>query len=84
MIWLWGGVNALSEQETVNGGRIITLHAVQAIKAGVNLLLYRNSLDETIQIIDDLAQLAQTDNELYNNIEISFDKITNFKTKFSI
>lgn len=51
-----------------------------AIKAGVNILLYRNSTDETIQIIENLAELALTDEELLNNIEASFEKITAFKT----
>lgn len=54
----------------------------QAIKAGVNLLLYRNSFDETIEIIENLAKLAQNDKELNKNIEISFEKIKNFKREF--
>lgn len=54
---------------------------IQAIKAGVNILLYRNSSNETIQIIEDLAKLAQTDSELFNNIEVSFKKIINLKAK---
>ena len=59
-----------------------TFHALQAIKAGVNLLLYRNSYDETIQIIQDLVQIAQKDEELYNNINLSFDKISALKNHF--
>ena len=58
----------------------LTLHSMQAIKSGVNILLYRNSNDETIQIIKDLAQLAQKDEELRQNIESSYEKIINFKT----
>lgn len=53
----------------------------KAIKAGVNILLYRNSFDETIQIMENLAQLTQKDKELLNNIEASFEKIINFKNK---
>lgn len=52
----------------------------KAIKAGVDILLYRNSLDETIQIIGNLAELAKNDEELLRNIEISFEKIMDFKT----
>lgn len=52
-----------------------------AIKARVNMLLYRNSFDETIQIIENLAQKAQSDNELRENIEISFEKIIKMKQK---
>lgn len=51
----------------------------RAIKAGVNILLYRNSFDETIQIIENLAQLAEKDEELCKNIEISYQKIVEFK-----
>lgn len=54
----------------------------KAIKAGVNILLYRNSHDQTLQIIDNLAQIALKDNELLTNINISFDKITAFKASF--
>ncbi|HPT40917.1 MAG TPA: glycoside hydrolase family 3 N-terminal domain-containing protein [Candidatus Gastranaerophilaceae bacterium] len=52
-----------------------------AIKAGVNILLYRNSFDETIQIIENLAQKALLDKELKENIEISFEKIMKLKIK---
>lgn len=55
---------------------------IKAIKAGVNILLYRNSFDETIQIIEDLAKIAESDEELHNNINTSFEKIRKFKTKF--
>lgn len=51
----------------------------KAIKAGVNILLYRNSDDETIQIIENLAKLAQTDIELRENIEKSYEKISMIK-----
>lgn len=60
----------------------LTSHSIQAIKAGVNILLYRNSFDETIQIIEDLAKSAETDEELHNNINISFEKIKESKVKF--
>lgn len=54
----------------------------KAIKAGVNILLYRNSYNQTLQIIDKLAQKAQNDKELLDNINASFDKITAFKASF--
>lgn len=67
-------------------GGVVGIDGVQActkaIKAGVNILLYRNSCDETIQIIEGVAQLAQNDKELFNNIEASYERIINFKTKF--
>lgn len=51
----------------------------QAIKAGVNILLYRNSYDETIQIIQNLVELAQNDELLQENIISSYERIMEFK-----
>lgn len=58
--------------------------AAQAIKAGVNILLYRDSFDETIQIIENLAKLAEKDEELSKNINASFEKIKKFKAKYAL
>jgi len=69
-------MGGISGQKEINSS---TISAIKAIKAGVNLLLYRNSFDETIQIIEDLAELAQYDEELFNSINTSFDRITEFK-----
>lgn len=78
---IMGGVGKQNEinRSTVQPFNHSTLTAFQAIKAGVNLLLYRNSFDETIQIIEDLAEIVQHDEELLNNINTSFDKIIGFK-----
>lgn len=57
---------------------------LQAIKAGVNILLYRNSADETIQIIENLALLAENDEDLLNKIEESYKKIIDFKTSYNV
>lgn len=54
----------------------------KAIKAGVNIILYRNSYYETIQIIDNLVEISKTDAELKHNIEESYEKIIKFKKKF--
>ena len=56
-----------------------SMDAVFSPKAGVNILLYRNSFDETVQIIEELAQLAQKDKELLDNIESSYKKIIELK-----
>ncbi|MEI8128813.1 MAG: glycoside hydrolase family 3 N-terminal domain-containing protein [bacterium] len=69
-------MGGISGQKEINSS---TISAIKAIKAGVNLLLYRNSFDETIQIIEDLAELAQYDEELFNSITTSFDRIIEFK-----
>lgn len=54
----------------------------KAIKAGVNILLYRNSFNETIEIIENLAKLAEKDEILRQNIENSFEKISMIKCKY--
>lgn len=59
----------------------LAMTAYRAIIAGVNILLYRNSFDETIQIIENLAQLALKDKELLKNIDSSFEKIIAFKNE---
>ncbi len=54
---------------------------VMGIKAGLNMFIYRNSTPETISIIEDLALLAEKDDELKEKIEISYNKITNLKKR---
>lgn len=61
-----------------------TKACAQAIKTGVNILLYRDSYDKTIQIIETLARMAETDKELLENINSSFKKIIEFKSKFLV
>lgn len=88
-------INYLRENLNYNGliitddmvmGGVLGLDAAEActkaIKAGVNILLYRNSYDETLQIIDKLAQLAEIDQDLLNNINASYNKIISFKSAF--
>lgn len=53
-----------------------------AIKAGVNILLYRDSDDKTVQIVENLAKLAETDDILKKNIENSFEKISVLKCNY--
>lgn len=64
-----GGVLKLKPTET----------CAQAIKAGANILLYRNSYDETIQIINNLVELAQNDESLRASIDASYERIMEFK-----
>lgn len=52
---------------------------IMAIKAGVNMFIYRNSNDTTINIIEKIYQKAIIDNELKENIEFSYKKITELK-----
>ena len=54
------------------------------IRTGLNMFIYRNSLPETIDIIEFLVQKAQGDRELFANIETSFEKIIELKKKFGL
>lgn len=49
------------------------------IRAGLNMFIYRNSTPETINIIETLAKKAETDTELRENIEKSYEKIVELK-----
>lgn len=75
---------SLREGNEVADEAIQKENCLLAIKAGINLLLYRNSYDETIQVIEELAELAQKDETLLNNINASYEKITNLKSSFCL
>lgn len=49
------------------------------IKAGLNMFIYRNSETKTIEIIEKIAQKAEKDEELFQNIEKSYEKIIKLK-----
>lgn len=51
----------------------------KGIRAGLNMFIYRNSLPETIEIIETIAQKATVDKELKQNIEKSFELISSLK-----
>lgn len=51
----------------------------KAIKAGVNILLYRDCYNSTIDIIETLYNIAKVDMELQEKIDISYDKIQKIK-----
>ncbi len=52
------------------------------IKAGLNMFIYRNSEAKTIEIIEKIAQKAEKDEELFKNIEKSYEKILHLKSKY--
>lgn len=54
------------------------------IRAGLNMFIYRNSNAETLDIIDKIAKKAETDKELYDNIEKSYYKIITLKKNFGL
>lgn len=55
-----------------------------AIRAGVNMFIYRNSDDKTVEIIENIAQKALHDNELQKLINMSYEKIINLKKKYNL
>lgn len=54
------------------------------IRAGLNMFIYRNSNNETINIIDTIARKAENDIELRNNIEKSYNLIIKLKQEKNI
>lgn len=50
------------------------------IRAGLNMFIYRNSTPQTINIIETIVKKAETDDELRQNIEKSYEKITHLKS----
>lgn len=54
------------------------------IRAGLNMFIYRNSTPQTINIIETIAKKAETDDELRQNIEKSYEKIRHLKSIKSI
>lgn len=56
----------------------------KGIRAGLNMFIYRNSSDETINIIETIYQKALTDDELKLKIETSYEKIIRLKQKYKI
>lgn len=54
------------------------------IRAGLNMFIYRNSTPETINIIDIIAQKAENDTELRENIEKSYELIIKLKQEKNI
>lgn len=57
-------------------------NVVEAIRNGVNLILYRGSDKETLDIIDKVYERAVFDEDLSKKIESSFTEIIKFKQKF--
>ena len=55
-----------------------------AIRAGVNMFIYRNCNDETINTIETIAKKAEFDTVLQKNIEESYEKIIELKRKYKI
>ena len=57
---------------------------IKAIRAGINMFIYRYSAQQTINIIESVYNAALTDIELAKQIEISYEKIIKLKEKYLI
>lgn len=60
-------------------GATVSDAAEKGIRAGLNMFIYRDSTPETITIIENLALKAESDTELRQNIEKSYEKIMKLK-----
>ena len=74
----------ISDDMVMKGVSEIKDACEKGIRAGLNMFIYRNSSPETIQLIENIAQKAQNDNELKENIEKSYEKITKLKKFFNL
>jgi len=57
---------------------------VKAIKAGINIFIYRNSDEKLLEIINTIYKEAEKDGELREKAEKSFDLILDIKRKYAI
>ena len=57
---------------------------IMGIKAGLNIFIYRYCDNKIIDIIEQIYNLAQKDEELAQNIKISYNKIIELKKKYFI
>lgn len=62
----------------------MTEACVIGIKAGINLFIYRNSSDTTLEVIENIIKLSENDAELRERIEYSYNKILELKQKYKI
>lgn len=57
---------------------------VMGINAGINLFIYREASDETLEVIENVVKLAENDTVLRKKIENSYDKILKLKSKYNL
>ena len=74
------GANFKSQNDEPEG----VLACEMGIRAGLNMFIYRYSNPDTIKIIETIAQKAESDKELQENIEKSFEKIIALKKQYGL
>ena len=62
----------------------MTEACIRGIKSGINIFIYRNSSDDTLDVIEDIVRFADNDVELKNKITESYNKILKTKQKYQI
>lgn len=57
---------------------------VMAIKAGVDMFIFRNSDEGTLALIDKLVEVVKTDDELQEKVNASFNRIMKLKQRYNL
>ena len=68
-----------------SGSPFVSLNAViKGIEAGLDMFIFRNSDDETLKMIDELAKIVEKDEGLKSKIVASNHRIEFLKKKYGI
>ena len=54
------------------------------IMAGINMFIYRDSSDKTLEVIENIINLAEKDSELRERINYSHNKVIELKRKYDL
>ena len=57
---------------------------LMGINAGVDMFIFRNSDDETLNMIDDLVKIVEQDEQLCKKVIASYNRIISLKKKFGL
>ena len=62
----------------------MTEACIMGIKAGLNMFIYRDASDETLNVIEDVIKYAEKDSCLREKIDESYKKIIDLKKKYGL
>ncbi len=57
---------------------------IMGIKAGLDMFIFRNSDNETLELIEELCQIVEKDNDLQQKVLKSNERISRLKCKYNI
>lgn len=57
---------------------------IMAIKAGVDMFIFRNSDEKTLKLIEELVLIVEKDKDLRQKVEESFERIIALKSRFNL